>query len=1364
MTNRSPSLPNSAEVSSSWENHRKTILELLEEVVEERVFSDLHNEAELLGELQSNPKQLEENIRSEMNSKLLLTPSGYTDFWKKEIDNLPWESILEKFRIFLASTISWQKNLEARVLSMFSSDIFNADRNPKWMENIQRLSEWIKKQNEKDIMRYMKSPILLRKKLRQECFGSEIDTFISSASLDILAELWISDRDLTPEEKEACAHIFDGIGIVGDGHIQTYLLLIDRANCSTSKKLKIKKDILKEHYPLISPRDLVKFGVIDESEARAKVKVGLEAIFWVNYFSGTPEEKVERQRFLEDSYLKWWYIELPIDEYLADDTKVEKLFAKNGRINPNLTEKMREAIQDAHAERGLAQLDFGDMKIKPDVNGKWNESFIENLPKIKDKSGNPIVANPQNFQPGSFICVTQEVNWEQKIGYYEIVSVDEEMSTPVEGMRDSSGLPVKHRGIRFVNWTRDGGMAPPGGQWSPKEMEYAKVFTLLWPPARSAEIVTGDQMMQRRSSGNNKITTAYDDTDTYTSIQSISEALGWTPEKGEVYTTKWVKGWADFFIEVTGIDESRWTITISDGVEEIPVGFGDFVKHAKDLQLKSVWKYDSETQLTEILHGLKDCWEAYKGYENVFVEEGVIKQTIKDAHGHDIKVPIHHFMNEDSEGMYVSNISTSGCDVGFGKINDKNKDWSELKGKVNLGKFTGSARRLSIVWVINQIRDNGYAPYMNPKDQPEIDHEGHMPHTHGSIWGKIMNGTSVSDMKKAFDLYIHAWEHKMEKNSKFQSAKFADKYLRKFMPEGFSYQLRSEAYTAQNEAMEGILKMLENDMSGKEARLYVRKKILLNDDAKFEEVLAGLLYISKKTGQLYPEELSDLKNSQLWFHKLAVTQGYTSKESRNWLKNKCIEKTDKSASWVEGVTEMDLVERQLKYYEGIGKRLPPNIAPKFPGALNEGKKSNQEKWELEVNQRSNIQQMNKYALSKGNVGEWWKAFGTIDRLHTKNGSPVELNAIPFIMVMSNAPEYMGSEFRKALHGEWNGARASHAFKFGNEMSYINIYRSVVGIAAKEVERRVRKRGWTTGIVSAIEEIEKKRSKIGNESHSKDTEDDQKKWVNSIFDFWMKYGDDLQPILQMSDTFIDAQALLWNKGNEDTKLCSAYKSRYAGMSAMQNGNLMGGGAIYKNSNVWEGNMIPNHTPFAFTNMANAAFSAIYSQSGQMGTSSSGSNDTAYGKIFRPWVIGALDKLRNMTEEDTPPWISLEAAQYIRFREYYTALMYYLRTKGAKPPERMIGGTDGYTSYEATNYIMDLNNHGFRLKKSDFRNDSSTVPYGAEEAINGWPSPLVIDTIDENRCKEMFQEFLNTSSNVTLLTSKRASRTVSWDNWG
>jgi hypothetical protein len=108
---------------------------------------------------------------------------------------------------------------------------------------------------------------------------------------------------------------------------------------------------------------------------------------------------------------------------------------------------------------------------------------------------------------------------------------------------------------------------------------------------------------------------------------------------------------------------------------------------------------------------------------------------------------------------------------------------------------------------------------------------------------------------------------------------------------------------------------------------------------------------------------------------------------------------------------------------------------------------------MEVNQRSNIKQMNKYALSKGYVGEWYKVLGTVDRLHSKNGTATELNVMPFLMVYSNAPEYMGSNFRKALHSEGTGPRASHAFKFGNEMHLVNTYRSVVQMAAEEVSRR-----------------------------------------------------------------------------------------------------------------------------------------------------------------------------------------------------------------------------------------------------------------------------------------------------------------------
>jgi len=128
--------------------------------------------------------------------------------------------------------------------------------------------------------------------------------------------------------------------------------------------------------------------------------------------------------------------------------------------------------------------------------------------------------------------------------------------------------------------------------------------------------------------------------------------------------------------------------------------------------------------------------------------------------------------------------------------------------------------------------------------------------------------------------------------------------------------------------------------------------------------------------------------------------------------------------------------------------------------------------------------MNKYALSKLNVGEAYKVIGCIDRIHTKNGSPMELNHIPFTILMSNMPEYMGSEFRKMLHGEGNGDRASHAFKFGNELPYVRTYRSVVMKAAQELDRRKNTGGK---IAKQLASIEEKRRTIGNEFHGKETE-------------------------------------------------------------------------------------------------------------------------------------------------------------------------------------------------------------------------------------------------------------------------------------
>jgi hypothetical protein len=1155
---------------------------------------------------------------------------------------------------------------------------------------------------------------------------------------EFISELGIPHSELSSDDIAALRALqiwqterWNGDSLQSD--VSRVLSLVERSTISSNEKTRIKREIIRDFLPTITPAMLVSLWIMSESEAKKKVKTWLEKFLGDDYFEeGSDDEQKERNLMLENAYKKGWYIEIPTKEYLENDAFVEKLFEKSLKGSTPLTDSMEEQIRDMVSEVADVKHNIEGTEIGPDARWHWHENFLKEIGKLQSPRGGPKVKNALDLRAGSYIRVVQ---W-GKYGYYRVVETDVELSQISES-KDSAGLPVKMRGLRLEDWTAWSGMVPPGSQGSPMTKSYGETYTLFSGPADEIEILSEADIAERRNEEyqwHDKINTEIPaDSVGIDSLEDLKEKLWWVPQAGFVYSAHDPEDKDNFYIEIEKINTNSGTIRMTDGLKWGDVSFSKFYETAKNFSFKPVVKPEHDEDVAKLL-----AWVGW--FAGITLKDGKLLKLAEGTSKQDQR--IQHMMNEDGEWITIESISKDGVKFRSGKV----KDWTDKAGKVNIGGFKGNERSMSLVQFLSVLESQQYKPYINPNSKITEDAEDHMPHTHGSFFGKIMNWMSYNDLKKWFDLYVHAWEHKMEKNSKFQAAKFANNYLKHFMPESVGYQLRSEAYAAQNEAMEGILKMLEEQMSGKEARLYVRHKILLNDDAKFEEVLAWLLYISKKTGQLYPEELSDLRNSEIWFYKLSVTQGYMTKSARAALKTKCIEKTDKGAASKDAISEMDIIERQLKLYEGQGKRIPPNIAPKFPGALNEGKKSSVDKGELEVNQRTNIKQMNKYALSKGNVGEWWKVIGCVDRLHTKNGSAVDLNAMPFTMLMSNAPEFMGSELRKTLHGEWNGNRASHAFKFGNELTYVQTYRDSVMLAAKEIDRR-----HGTNSATALQKIEEIRRHIGDEAHGKDTDAPQKDWVNSIFDFWMEYGDKLQPILQMSDVYFHAEA-------ERNTTAKAYKNRFTEQSTMQNGNLITGGEIYKNANVWEGNMDPNHTPFAFTNMVNASFSAIYPQNGKMGTSSN--NASAYTKIFKPWVIGSLEKLKSLTPQDIPPGMSLEQVQKARFREMYAAIIYYLRSKSTNPPEIMIGWEGKGMTFWKMDYIKDLEAFGFDLKSSDFRY-SSTKPAGAEEKTSWWwPNDFEMDPIDEQRCNEMYENFKRSSGLIVSSTGAQAASIV----WG
>ncbi len=145
---------------------RKNMLELFDDVAEEKVFSFLHNEADILRELRDSPTKLYKEVREEMRRKLIQLPDGYENFTEEDIFNtskISDKTIREKLEMLLVGVRGGQERLQTKVRSMFAPETF--EDTPDGNENRHRLDVWIPKQNSKDIEKYLKSPGLLRRKL-----------------------------------------------------------------------------------------------------------------------------------------------------------------------------------------------------------------------------------------------------------------------------------------------------------------------------------------------------------------------------------------------------------------------------------------------------------------------------------------------------------------------------------------------------------------------------------------------------------------------------------------------------------------------------------------------------------------------------------------------------------------------------------------------------------------------------------------------------------------------------------------------------------------------------------------------------------------------------------------------------------------------------------------------------------------------------------------------------------------------------------------------------------------------------------------------------------------------------------------------
>lgn len=1293
-------------------------MELTHEVIGEKIEETRYDQATLLKEInKKDPSVITGETRAIIKRRLKEHPSDYLDYTEQDMNSrISNSDIIDIYRKRLIDLQRSHDQLRNRVLSLYKKEAF-VSTSRIWADNKNKLDEWIVSLNEYDIIHLLKSPARLEKGIHM-IFDDRLDG-LDRETLpweDYLTRLGMTPNDLSIKAQNAWSKMTTRWAYVEAQDVRIFLDTIDDVSASIHTKREIMRDILSMNFPDgIDMREAIKLWLIDHDEALRRTKIQLAS--WMQdpaYFDiADLEEKRERNQWAERTCLETNMTSYGLGDILLDDTKIDKLLSKEIRKKSGWMErKMANNIEEMKSEYNTSDFALSDMSYA---------DFLGKISSIQSIQGEPKMNNLSSFWKWSILHLIIDTGDGREDNIY--LKIDEnDITIPVNKI-GVNGEKENHHGVRFLDMSRDGGVSPVWA-WTKREHTYRELSEYIGRKSLVSWDVLSSEEFSRRTSdeaGSEKIETIYDEgEDAIDSIDKLISLVWFQPERWMMLVFQ-IESNTDERIIIESIDEASGMIRLNDGWQSVDISFQKFIEFVKKFQVKNANKLENLSDFQSFMKGMA-------GFEDMVIEWWSLYKVSKEG-GKETKTKVTYLKNSSNEILEIESIDDTGITYKYGKIipeaDDSTKSAKQNPSIKPLKSSTQKAWFLELLRFIDKEGEWFQSYIVTSKKEATVD--DNIPHFHSYPLAKFLSGTSANDMMKAFEIYTHAWEHKLEKNSKFNSAKFADRYFSRLMPESFRGQLKSEMYSVQNEAMDAILKMLEDTMSGKEARLYVRKKILLNSNARFEEILAGMLYIGKKTGQLYPEELSDLWNSKAWFHQLARSMGYNTVQKRQALWDRAAKKSPK---W-EFATEADVIERVLKLWEGEQMRIPPNIAPRFAGTIAEGITWQEEKWEKEIEMLSSIDQMNDYALSKLNVGEWYKALKTIKRIYGKNGDAVSLNAIPFTMLMSNVPEYLGTDFASKLHKEATGgeARSTHAFAFGNTIHHVQTYRNMVWEAAEELARR-----GNTAALAELASIEKKRKEIGFEDHhnGKETEKNQKEFINSLFKFWKKHGSSLHPILQMTDPYIDTH-------QQESELCRKYKSRIGMITGMQRGRTN----TKEMQQFEEGNWVYNHTPpMDYKNRIAAAMKDISTSQGH------DMDQMMYEKWFVPSVLWTFNALRSLRVDQFPEFRNLsetakkeklrEKQKYL-FRDYMISTFYFVRTK--------INSKVWYERSKWKNYMQDFIEHGLLFKESDFIN-RRTKPQNvhmSEDGTSGM-NEEELDPYDEKRIDELFETFLSASPSI------------------
>ncbi len=797
----------------------------------------------------------------------------------------------------------------------------------------------------------------------------------------------------------------------------------------------------------------------------------------------TPElEKTIFENFQTDAKKIITWINLEELKAIFNSIDKEKYFVNLGNIS--FDKNVSDYLFSERLKKRIVTKYNDDIEI----NNSLEESFLQNItPEWKeqnihpgfvsmikeDENISPYIRNTiDNFKVWSILTIENiDKQGKKSVSYYLVKKLDH------WSVAESKMIILED--ITLDSWYRQ------DLKWPEEKFLYEKFYNLLLDISNaenknlSIKFYQKEDLDDKELVPEDKIKNSSQLKNRLDTIDSEGSTINFDPSEMVIEDDK-----NNFVFLIEKIDDT-W-VFVNEWKAITHVSFNDFYDVFKEGDLKRARKVND-------FNDFKIFWntEGIEKFGNLALwwknkDKIVLDSDIKNVDTNSVDYPwIRYFVWSDGTSIKINSISENSVDFVIWEFKE-NEDWKIFK----TSSWQNRGNNFSQLFF--EIKKHKMTPYTKninniDKTEEELIWEKNMK---WSLLSRRMSKMSISDMITAFKFFPDTIKKNMERWNRLKALKFAQNMAKgvAWSDSQFYLSMKSSAEQEEKSLTDEIVNNLKS--LGSQDMIKQIEKILFNKDSEEYELVAAMMTVIGKYWSLYPKHLKKYSGSLIWYKRLWWTNEFLRKHK---------EEIDnaKSPEWKPQpiyFTEERLVESWL-WKRAKNWTIRSRLDKDYGWALAWGMNDEMDDWAMKAGNKITTEWRISYFLWElKNLG-YANAVWAIDKVLWKNASSFEMNAVPFVLAVTEYSKNFDQVLLNKVMWMWFSSPFV-TLLFNKDSDSLNLYSNFIRELIKDK------------LPEASEDFEAMKSMKNPEEK-----------VKAAYKFWTSYWKTLNEYISLRDPYV-----------------------------------------------------------------------------------------------------------------------------------------------------------------------------------------------------------------------------------------------------